>query len=183
MDFFQFVQSIYPLDYRQQADLFINWFHEVDGYYPADFHFESKITSIGKNWRHQLTSHVLDSFAATRGFKHKIVLSQQNFYEMSKLCNPETCTFFTPISELGMSPEEMYVVIGLQPGKCPYKEYVLVRRSSMSWSEETRKCTRPFMRFFSISTFVGKYGTRGRGRCHIYCGLGISSLVARLGKG
>src|SRR3954463_6316888 len=38
--------------------------------------------------------------------------------------NPETCTFFTPVGEIGISPWEMQHVSGLPAGEFPYEEHV-----------------------------------------------------------
>lgn len=56
--------------------------------------------------------------------KHGILQKNQNFYRIMELYNPETCTFFTPVRELGISLEEMHVVTGLPFGKCPYKKFI-----------------------------------------------------------
>ena len=37
--------------------------------------------------------------------------------------NPETCTFFTPVREMGLDFHEMYEVSGLVMGDIPYEEY------------------------------------------------------------
>jgi len=38
--------------------------------------------------------------------------------------NPEMCTFFTPVGEMGFALHEMYEVSGLAMGDIPYEEYV-----------------------------------------------------------
>lgn len=56
--------------------------------------------------------------------KHGIPHSNQNFFGILELYNPETCTFFTIIKELGMLLEEMHFVTGLPPGECFYEKYI-----------------------------------------------------------
>jgi len=38
--------------------------------------------------------------------------------------NPETCTFFTPVGEIGLALHEMYEVYGQVMGNILYEEYV-----------------------------------------------------------
>src|SRR3954466_6165070 len=47
-----------------------------------------------------------------------------NFLGMLEQYNRETCTFFTPVGEIGISPWEMQHVSGLPAGEFPYKEHV-----------------------------------------------------------
>lgn len=100
--------------------------------------FEGWIALNEKNRWHQLTSYVLDHFKTIISdslrptiiaTQHGIPQSSHNFFGILKLYNPETCTFFTPVEELGMPLEEMHFVMGLPPGEFPYKEYI-------PWEEE-----------------------------------------------
>src|SRR5436190_20140995 len=43
---------------------------------------------------------------------------------MLKQYSPETCTFFTPVREIGISPWEMQRISGLPAGEFPYEEHV-----------------------------------------------------------
>src|SRR4051812_3792019 len=47
-----------------------------------------------------------------------------NFLGMLEQYNPETCTFFMPVGEIGISPWEMQQVSGLPAGEFPYEEHV-----------------------------------------------------------
>src|SRR3954465_7087624 len=47
-----------------------------------------------------------------------------NFLGMLEQYSPETCTFFTPVGEIGISPWEMQQVSGLPMGEFPYEEHV-----------------------------------------------------------
>ena len=47
-----------------------------------------------------------------------------NFLCMLEQYSSETCTFFTPAEEVGISPWEMQHVSGLPAGKFPYEEHV-----------------------------------------------------------
>ena len=38
--------------------------------------------------------------------------------------NPDTCTFFTPVGEMGFALHEMFEVSGLSMGNLPYEEYI-----------------------------------------------------------
>ena len=38
--------------------------------------------------------------------------------------NLETCTFFTPVGEMGFALHEMYEISGLAMGDTPYEEYI-----------------------------------------------------------
>src|SRR3954465_2305894 len=47
-----------------------------------------------------------------------------NFLGMLEQYIPETCTFFTPVGEIGISPWEIQQVSGLSAGEFPYEEHV-----------------------------------------------------------
>ena len=38
--------------------------------------------------------------------------------------NPDTCTFFTPVGEIGFSLHEMFEVSGLPMRDLPYEEFI-----------------------------------------------------------
>ena len=59
-----------------------------------------------------------------RVIQYGIPQSTQHFYAILEWYNPETCTFFTPIGEIGLALHEMYEVSGLMIGDAPYEEYV-----------------------------------------------------------
>src|SRR5436189_2979511 len=47
-----------------------------------------------------------------------------NFLGMLEQYSPRTCTFFTPVGEIRISPWEMQHVSGLPAGEFPYEEHV-----------------------------------------------------------
>src|SRR5438270_1300575 len=47
-----------------------------------------------------------------------------NFLGMLAQYSPETCTFFTPVGEIGISSWEMQRVSGLSAGEFPYEKHV-----------------------------------------------------------
>lgn len=61
---------------------------------------------------------------AIRVTQHGLAQSKQNFWGVLEFYNPKSCTFYTPVGELGMSLEEKYCVTGLSPGELPYEEYI-----------------------------------------------------------
>ena len=65
-------------------------------------------------------------YGAVRVDQYGIPQSTQHFYTILERYNPETCTFFTPIGEMGLALHEMYEVSGLMIGDAPYEEYVLL---------------------------------------------------------
>jgi len=63
-------------------------------------------------------------YGAMRAVQYGIPQSTQLFYAILEWYNPETCTFFTPIGEMGLALHEMYEVLGLVIGDALYEEYV-----------------------------------------------------------
>ena len=59
-------------------------------------------------------------FAVRQGMRANV----NNFLGMLEQYSPETCTFFTPVGEIGISPWEMQHVSGLLAGEFPYEEHV-----------------------------------------------------------
>lgn len=62
---------------------------------------------------------------AERVVKYEICQSPYPFYAIFEKYNSESCTFYTPVGELGMALHEMYVVYGLSWGEVPYEERYL----------------------------------------------------------
>ena len=56
--------------------------------------------------------------------RHGIDYNYYNFYAILENYNPKTCTFFTPVGELGFALHEMYDVLGLPFGDLPYEEFI-----------------------------------------------------------
>src|SRR3954463_3777504 len=67
--------------------------------------------------RPQLLPTVLDVRQSVRA-------SVNNFLGMLEQYSPDTCTFFTPFGEMGISPWEMQQVSGLPACEFPYEEHV-----------------------------------------------------------
>src|SRR5436853_618346 len=56
--------------------------------------------------------------------QHGVPSSVNNSLGMLERYNSETCTFFTPVGEVGISLREMQRVSGLPVGEFPYEEHV-----------------------------------------------------------
>ena len=63
-------------------------------------------------------------YAAVRVMQYDFPQSNYDFYAMLERYNSETCTFFTPVGEMGFSLHEMYEVSELAMGDIPYEEYI-----------------------------------------------------------
>jgi len=61
---------------------------------------------------------------AIKAVQYGLPQSTQHFYAVLEHYNPETCTFFTLLGEMGLALQEMYEVSGLMIGDAPYEEYV-----------------------------------------------------------
>ena len=59
-----------------------------------------------------------------RAVQYGISPSTQHFYAILEQYNPETCTFFNPVGEMGLALHKMYEVPGLVIGDASYEEYV-----------------------------------------------------------
>nr|ABD63197.1 hypothetical protein 20.t00049 [Asparagus officinalis] len=59
-----------------------------------------------------------------RATKFGIIQSHFHFFSILEKYSPETCTFFTPVEELGFALHEMHEVSGLILGDLPYEEFV-----------------------------------------------------------
>jgi len=63
-------------------------------------------------------------YPAIRDVCYGITPSDYNFFGILNKYNPDTCTFFTPVGEMGFALHEMFEVSGLSMGDCPYEEYI-----------------------------------------------------------
>ena len=61
-------------------------------------------------------------YGAVRAVQYGIPQSTNYFYAILERYNPETCTFFTPIREMGLALHEMYEVSRLMIGDASYEE-------------------------------------------------------------
>ena len=51
--------------------------------------------------------------------------SHYNFFGILQKYNPDTCTFFTPVGEIGFTLHKMFEVLVLSKGDLPNEEYIL----------------------------------------------------------
>ena len=62
---------------------------------------------------------------SVRAVQYGLLQSSHSFYDVLERYNPLTCTFFTPVREMGLALHELYEASGLVIGDAPYEEYVL----------------------------------------------------------
>ena len=60
-------------------------------------------------------------YAAIRAVQYGIPQSNHHFFTMLERYNLETCTFFTPVREMGFALHEMYEVSELAMEDIPYE--------------------------------------------------------------
>ena len=63
-------------------------------------------------------------YHAVRALHYGIISSHYHFFAMLEKYNPNTCTFFTPVGELGFALHEKFEVSGLSIGDLSYEEYI-----------------------------------------------------------
>jgi len=63
-------------------------------------------------------------YRAVKVVQYGIVPSHYHFFAMLEKYNPDTCTFFTPVGEMGFALYKMFEVSGLTMGELPYEEYI-----------------------------------------------------------
>ena len=63
-------------------------------------------------------------YHAVKAVCYKIAPSHYNFFAILEKYNPDTCTFFTLVGEMGFALHEMFEVSGLSMGNLPYEEYI-----------------------------------------------------------
>jgi len=130
------VRAEYPTgETPQLAATFIKQLLDVRGDFPSEFRTTGWVHSTDKNWWGRMVGFTLAEFeglllqaglyGAVRAVQYGIPQSTQHFYAILEHYNPETCTFFTPIREMGLAFHEMYEVSGLMIGDAPYEEYVM----------------------------------------------------------
>jgi len=86
-------------------------------------------------------------YTTIRAVQYDISQSSHHFFAMLERYNPKTCTFFTPVKEMGLALHEMYEVSGLVMGDIPYEEYVssaeelhLMEDSLLWYTQHIGKC-------------------------------------------
>ena len=68
-------------------------------------------------------------YQAVRAVCYGITPSYYNFFPMLEKCNPDTCTSFTLVGEMGFALHEMFEVSGLFIGDLPYEDTFLVLKN------------------------------------------------------
>ena len=107
---------------------FISRFMEVKGEFPqSDLRAPEWVHSTTSLWvkmvcfvLKELEEPLLqcELYHTVRGVCNRITLSHHNFFTMLEKYNPDTCTFFTPVGEIGFSLHVMFKVSGLSMGIC-----------------------------------------------------------------
>ena len=64
-------------------------------------------------------------YPAVRATCYGIAPSDYNFFGVLDKYNPDTCTFFTPVREMGFTLHEMFEVSKLSMRDLPYEKYIL----------------------------------------------------------
>ena len=103
------------------------------GDFPSKFHAIGWIHSTDKMWWGRMVGFSFAEFenlccrqdyTGLLGLPSMVFRRATNISTLSWSDNPETCTLFTPIGEIGLALHEMYEVSGLIIGDAPYEEYV-----------------------------------------------------------
>ena len=121
------VRTEYPMGENSQLGAtFIQQFLEMGGDFPSEFHTTGWIHSTDKHWWCRMVGFVLAElgvlllhaglYGAVRAIQYSIPQSTQHFYIILEHYNPETCTFFTPLGEMGLALHKMNEVSGLVIG-------------------------------------------------------------------
>ena len=63
-------------------------------------------------------------YGAIRAVQYGILQSSHHLYGILECYNLWTCTFFTPVGEIGLTLHDLYEVSGLIIGDAPYEEYI-----------------------------------------------------------
>jgi len=126
------LKTEYPIgETPHQATMFINQFMTVKGDFPkGEFRALGWVHSSDKYWWSRIVGFVFEDLkdkllqsslsVAVRAVQYGILQSSHHFFIMLERYNPETCTFFTPVGEMGFALHEMYEVSGLAMGDIPY---------------------------------------------------------------
>ena len=132
----------YPLgEAPSPAKTFVKRFLEKKGEFPAQgFRTPGWVHSPAAGWWAQMTKFVLKELETplaqagllvpVRATEFGIIQSHFHFFSILEKYNPDSCTFFTPVGELGFALHEMHEVSGLVLGICRMKSLFLARRNS-----------------------------------------------------
>ena len=63
-------------------------------------------------------------YLAIRATCYGIAPSDYNFFGVFEKYNPDTCTFFTPVGEMGFALHEMFEMLELSIGDRSYEKYI-----------------------------------------------------------
>ena len=108
---------------------------DVKGDFPkGEFQALGWVHSSDKYWWSKMVGFVLEDlkdellqtslYTAVQAVQYVIPHSSHHFFVMLERFNSETCTFFTPVVEMGLALHEMYEVSGLVMRDISYEEYV-----------------------------------------------------------
>ena len=117
-----------------QAIVFINQFMAVKGFPKGEFRALEWVHFLDKYWWSRMVGFILedlkdellqtDLYNNVQAVQYGITQSSHHLFAMLERYNMETCTFFTPVREMGFVLHEMYEVSGLAIRDIPYEEYV-----------------------------------------------------------
>ena len=86
----------------------------------------------------------------------RVTLSDYNFFGVLEKYNPDTCTFFTPVGEMGFALHVMFEVSELSMGDLPYEEYIPSTEELDLLSGMLPRCMGSTGRSCAISTFASR---------------------------
>ena len=123
-------------DTAVQARIFMNRFAQTGPMnYPAGPCLPGWVHAHDGDWWPHLIEFVETRFGsllekiylaiAIRAVKYGIRQNPSSFYAMLERFNSDSCTFYTPVGELGLALHEMHVVSGLSHGHISYEERYL----------------------------------------------------------
>jgi len=147
---------------------FLNQFVKANGSYPAtNFRRPGWMRVFKQQSWSSLTMYVVVVFdtdlrrmglhGVVRAAYFGINSSIPNFYTILELYCSTSCTFFTPVSELGRVFYEMWEVFNLPMGSMPYEEYFLcveelaqLEKDKLSTYETYRELIYPFYVYLNL---------------------------------
>src|SRR3954468_11140079 len=130
-----YAQRGYPTgETPQVVQTFGRCFSELGLDYPKRGRAEGWVSPAGDPWWSRTMTRACTEFEdrlqqiqllpAVLAVRQGVCANVNNFLGMLEQYNPETCTFFTPVGEIEISPWEMQQVSGLPAGEFPYEEHV-----------------------------------------------------------
>src|SRR4051812_37051352 len=130
-----YAQYGYPAgETPQVVQTFGRCFSELGLDYPKRGRAEGWISPAGDPWWSRMMTRGCTKFddqlrqiqllPAVLAVRQGVRANVNNFLGMLEQYSPETCTFFTPVGEIGIPPWEMQRVFGLPAGEFSYEEHV-----------------------------------------------------------